>query len=404
MFEKEEYEVIKFVERGEDCYIVSDYVEGVTLYRWIQLHEEIEKDTLEQWILKLIRQLNFFQKQKGNPRYKYLNPYTIIITEEDDITLLYPEENSPRLKGKFAKKFQLENSNQDVDLYCLGRTIQFIMAHIKCVPCLRKREEIRLLIFVKKCLENTHKKQLKKHNRKRLKWIVTLIGAIFFLIGIIFLPVKEEKKCEGDIDYFSLGMYYFLEKKDYAKSKIYFQKAGEQVKGTGNYVRLSEFMLHQSNDKGIKESLQMIEREADKEKDIEKKLMLARGCVLIETDWAYEMIVEMYLDNPEELSEDKLSEWNEYKALAYEKLSLWKEAGTQYRILNEQEEKRDEKEKMYREKFVEMDINYLKELWKEETILAEEKQRVLQNMLKDNPQMKEEKSFIQFIQENHIQF
>ena len=90
--------------------------------------------------------------------------------------------------------------------------------------------------------------------------------------------------------------------------------------------------------------------------------MLARGCVLVETEWAYEMIVEMHLDNPEEVSEEKLSEWNEYKALAYEKLSLWKEAGTQYRILSEQEKKREEKEEMYREKFMEMDMNYLKDL------------------------------------------
>ena len=403
MLKKEEYEVIKFVERGEDCYIVSDYVKGVTLYRWIQLHEEIEKDTLEQWILKLIQQLNLFQKQKGNPRYKYLNPYTLIITEEDDITLLYPEENIPCLRGEIAKKFQLENANQDVDLYCLGRTIQFIMAHIKCAPNLKKREEIKLLIFVKKCLENTHKKQLKQYNKNRTKRIIILLGAIFSLIGIIFLPKKEEKKCESEMDYFSLGMYQFLEKKDYAKSKIYFEKAEKQGKDMENYVRLTEFMLHKSNERGIKRNLQIIEREADKEKDADRKLMLARGCVLIETDWAYEMIVEMYLDNSEELSEERLLEWNEYKALAYEKLSLWKEAGTQYRILKEQEEKRNEREKMYREKFVEMDINYLKELWREETVSAEEKQQVLQNMLKDNPKMKEEESFIQFIQENHIQ-
>lgn len=131
--------------------------------------------------------------------------------------------------------------------------------------------------------------------------------------------------------------------------------------------------------------------------------MLARGCVLLEMDWAYEMIVEMYLNNPQEVSEERLKEWNEYKALAYEKLSLWKEAGTQYRILNEQEKKREEKEKMYREKYMEMDINYLKELWKEESFTMEEKQSILQNMVKENPQMKEEESFIRFLQDNHIQ-
>ena len=53
---------------------------------------------------------------------------------------------------------------------------------------------------------------------------------------------------------------------------------------------------------------------------------------------------------------------------------------------------------------MEMDMNYLKELWKEERFSIEEKQRILQNILRDNPQMKEEENFIRFAQENHIQF
>lgn len=404
MSEKEGYEVIRFVERGTDCYIVSDYVEGVTLYRWIQLHEKIEKAILGQWLRELLRQLSLFQKQKGNPHYTHLHPYSIIITKTEEVALLYQEENIPHLKGKMAKQFQLENPNQDVDLYCLGRTIQFIMAHIKCVPYLKKREEIRLLTFVKKCLKNTHKRELKKQNRMKLKWIPVLLGIVFFIISITFLPKKEEKKCESDVDYFELGTHYFLEEKDYAKSKEYFEKAEEQKKGAEDYVKLSEFMLNQSDDEEIKKSLQRIKKEANRKEGIDRKLMLARGCVLVETEWAYEMIVEMHLDNLEEVSEEKLAEWNEYKALAYEKLSLWKEAGTQYRILSEQEKKREEKEKMYREKFMEMDMNYLKELWKEDRFSIEEKQRILQNILRDNSQMKEEEEFIRFAQENHIQF
>ena len=48
MSRKKGYEVIKFVERGNDCYIVSDYVEGVTLYHWIQLHKEVGKGDIKQ--------------------------------------------------------------------------------------------------------------------------------------------------------------------------------------------------------------------------------------------------------------------------------------------------------------------------------------------------------------------
>lgn len=402
--EKEEYEVIKFVERGTDCYIISDYVEGITLYRWIQLHEEIEKTILEKWIRELIRQLDLFHKQKDSSKYTHLNPYTIIVMQDEKIALLSLEEKIPCLKGKFAKQFQLENPNQDIDLYCLGRTIQFIMAHTKCVPYLRKREEIKLLTFVKKCLKNTHKKQFVKCNRKQVKKILVMLGMIFFIISIIFLPKKEEKKFESDVNYFDLGTHYFLKEKDYAKSIMYFEKAKEQGKCSVAYVKLSNFMLNKIDVKEIKKSLQIIEKEADGENNIEKKLMLARGYILVDMDWAYEKIVEMYLDNFEKISEEMWTEWNEYKALAYEKLSLWKEAGTQYRILNEQEKKRNEKEKMYKEKLMEMDICYLRELWKEEEFSIEEKYHVLQNMLKDNPQIKKNEFFIRFVQENQIQF
>ena len=380
MSEKEGYEVIKFVERGNDCYIVADYVEGVTLYHWIQLHKELEKVILNKWIRELIRQLSLFRRQKDNPKYTYLNPHCIVITEEKEIMLFYPGENVPRLKGKFAKQFQSDSPTQDVDLYCLGRTIQFIMAHEECVPHLKKREEIRLLTFIKKCLESNRKKQLKnifslekKSIKKKIKWIPIVLGSAIFVIGITVSTEKEKKPCKNETDYFELGMYYFLEQKDYTQSKLYFQKAKKQEKSADAYVKLSEFMLNQSDDKDMEKVLRKIEKEADKEKKIEKKLMLARGCVLLEMDWAYE------------------------------KLSLWKEAGTQYRILNEQEKKREEKEKMYREKYMEMDINYLKELWKEESFTMEEKQSILQNMVKENPQMKEEESFIRFLQDNHIQ-
>lgn len=410
MSEKDGYEVIKFVERGSDCYMVSDYVKGVTLYHWIQLHKELEKVTLNKWIRELIRQLSLFRRQKDSPKYTYLNPQCIVITEERKIMLLYPGENVPRLKGKFAKQFQSDSPVQDIDLYCLGRTIQFIMAHVECVPHLKKREEIRLLTFIKKCLENNPKKQLKnifslekKSVKRKRNLIPILLGSVVFIIGITVSPEKEKKPCKSEVDYFELGMYYFLEQKDYTQSKVHFQKAKKQEKGADAYVKLSEFMLNQSNDTNMEKILKKIKKEVSKEKRTESKLMLARACVLMETDWAYEMIVEMYLDNPQEISEERLGEWNEYKALAYEKLSLWKEAGTQYRLLNEQEKKREEKEKMYREKYMEMDINYLKELWKEEEFTAEEKQSILQNMVKENPQMKEEEAFIRFLQDNHIQ-
>lgn len=411
---EEEYEVIKFLEREGQCYIASAYVEGITLYRWIELHEEIKKDKLEKWIRELLRQITLFRKQKGNPNYTYLNPYHIIIIQESEIRLLYLEEEHIHLKRKFEKQFQPDSTIKDVDFYCLGKTIQFIMAHLKCVPNLKKREEIKLLSFTKKCLEKNLKNQFKsefplekkfsKQNSGYIKkGIIIFSGIILLSIFIKCFPEKQPIPCENEDNSFEIGMYYFLERKDYKKSNAYFQKARKKEKNIEDYIQLSHFMMEKSENKEIEHILSRVKEEAEKEEHIGKKLMVARVCILQETEKSYKWIIEMHLNNSEELSEELMKEWNEYKALAYEKLSLWKEAGTQYRKLSEQEEEREKKEKIYKEKYMEMDISYLKELWKEKTYSEEEKLKILHNMIEINPQIKEEQTFKQFVIENQIQ-
>ncbi|WP_461816248.1 hypothetical protein [Faecalimonas sp.] len=411
---EEEYEVIRFLERDGQCYIASAYVEGMTLYHWIELHEEIEKEKLEKWIRELLRQVTLFRKQKGNPSYTHLNPYHIIIIQESEIKLLYLEEEYIPLQRKFEKQFQPDSTIKDVDFYCLGKTIQFIMAHLKCVPSLKKREEIKLLSFTKKCLEKNLKKQFKsefpseekfskQNNGYIKKWIIIFSGVILLTVLMKYLPEKKPVPCKKDDNSFQIGMYYFLERKDYKKSNIYFQKAKDKGKNIEDYIQLSRFMMKQSENEEIEHILSRIKKEAEKEDNIGKKLMVARVCILQETEKSYKWIVEMRLNNLEELSEELRKEWNEYKALAYEKLSLWKEAGTQYRKLSEQEEERRKKEEIYKEKYIEMDISYLKELWKEKNYSEEEKLKILHNIMEKNPQIKETEIFKQFVMENQIQ-
>ena len=50
------------------------------------------------------------------------------------------------------KYFIPNESIQNADVYCFGKIIQFIMAHIQCEPHLSKREEYKLQKIVKKCL------------------------------------------------------------------------------------------------------------------------------------------------------------------------------------------------------------------------------------------------------------
>lgn len=100
-----------------------------------------------------------YHKQHGNPDYYFLNPYNIIITGKNKIVLVSTEERQKNVNQFSEKYFTPVNQRQDRDIYCVGKIIQFIMAHIQCEPRLTKKEEYKLLKIVRKCLESDRENQ-----------------------------------------------------------------------------------------------------------------------------------------------------------------------------------------------------------------------------------------------------
>ena len=85
MGEREGYEVLRLIEHNQKCYISSDYVEGKSLIQWLKYHPNLTKKQLFLWIRDLADQLECIHKCRGNPCYQYVNPYSVIVTE--DMTL-----------------------------------------------------------------------------------------------------------------------------------------------------------------------------------------------------------------------------------------------------------------------------------------------------------------------------
>ena len=86
------YEVLKLVEHDGAGHLSVDEAEGTLLIYRIQEGVCVEKERVIHWIRQLVVQLDLYQRSGDHPEqircYRYLNPYSVLITEEDQVMLL----------------------------------------------------------------------------------------------------------------------------------------------------------------------------------------------------------------------------------------------------------------------------------------------------------------------------
>lgn len=166
MNELKDYDVLRLIEHNQICHVSSDSIRGCSLARWIKYHPYISKEQLFCWVREIIRQLIQIHKCCGNPSYQYVNPYSIIVTEAEKVCFLDigAESNRERVRkmqGRAVREYFLpENENsyyyasQELDIYGLGKTIQYLLAFGEVFPGLTKREERRFQKLITKCTQN----------------------------------------------------------------------------------------------------------------------------------------------------------------------------------------------------------------------------------------------------------
>ena len=214
MKKKEFYEVIKFIEHGSKCRLTMDYVEGELLINRIQQGEIQEKQEMLRWFLALAEQLEQYHRCSKAKCYYYLNPYSVLITNEGKLMLLDlgAESNGFVLKNLQKRSMRQhfikselhswEDPKLSKDLYGLGKTIQFVLAHAKVEPKLSVQEESRFVKVISKCLGENPKKhyenlkqiqkelpQCKKENEKNIpnSRIRKMLMAAAIVLVIVFL-------------------------------------------------------------------------------------------------------------------------------------------------------------------------------------------------------------------------
>ena len=195
MIKERKYEVIKFVEHNGKCRIVMDCIPGRLLIYRLQDGGGFTRDIIFGWLGMLTGELDKYHRCKREQCYRYLNPYSILVTGENKIYLLdlSAESNGfvlqnmqkPAMREHFVKPVIhiKENTRLSLDLYGLGKTMQFILARAEPDVTLSRREEFLLSGIIEKCLGENPKK--KYHSLKEVQKELPKVSSI---------KNKEQKK------------------------------------------------------------------------------------------------------------------------------------------------------------------------------------------------------------------
>lgn len=441
---KEGYEIIRFIERGDCCHASLDYVEGITLYDWVNKHQEIDKQVLDKWLKELYQQLVLFHRQKGMPEYGKLTPYNIVVMRKNQIALMANKEsNHVRTLDKF---FSINSVEQNVDVYCFGKIIQYIMAHIQCKPRLTILEEFKLQRLVKRCLETNPKIQCRdiltihSNFKQNLKWnkkLGVIIAVIFLIIGILGLgrgnifskeddkttekmhtkidkvPVTEDERTKEKEELEDIlstaGIDYFLEVEDYKKSVLCLKNADIQEKKVQFFLKLAEYMSGDKTATDLQILGENLNQEYVKEVTggIKEVIALLRVYNEIKQgEKSFEILnfteKDDILAQRESLSRKLRVEFEKYRAIAFEETEKWKEAGEAYSALCKENQKLEEEAREFQKKSFEMNIRYLEKKWNDEFTDEEKKIGDIKQLITQNTNIIGYDIFQNFIKENKI--
>lgn len=157
------YEVLRFIEHGAHCRQSMDCVEGTILIYYLRDHPEMQKQMLFEWFRQIGTNLEQFRRCRKGQSYRYLNPYSVVVSEEERLLLMNLEapENEFVMK-KMQQRAVREHfvkplfamgagGHPAADLFGFGKTIQFMLAYTSPVPALTRREEIRLTRIIDRC-------------------------------------------------------------------------------------------------------------------------------------------------------------------------------------------------------------------------------------------------------------
>lgn len=165
---EEMYEVLRFIEHGPHCRQSMDCIRGTLLIHYLKERREIGKTELFEWFRQLCVCIDQYHRCRKQREYRYLNPYSIVVSEEKRLFLLDLEasENGsvlkqmqkPAVREGFVKPVcEISAGGQSADIFAYGKTIQFLLACTQADAGLTRWEEMRLSRVIARCTGESEK-------------------------------------------------------------------------------------------------------------------------------------------------------------------------------------------------------------------------------------------------------
>ena len=402
---KEEYDVLRLIEHNQNCYISSECVRGESLPRWLKFHPHMKKEELFFFIAAIVRQLSQIHRCRGNPCYRYMNPYSIIVSEDKELYFIDTNAESNRgqlrlMQRRMVRQLFLppdepyyQKASIELDIYGLGKTIQYLLSQADAEPSLKRSEEIRFQKIISKCLNRQSRtsyrdvseiqksipeyKKMTKVKTDKKQWYKVIVLVFFIaagaLAGICFFVGKQDKEevilseqnelvheketevTSEDKDFVSgeneanieLGLLYFLELKNYGKSKEYFAKT-RGTKLAEHMAVIAGCLAGEETESGeLRKSLNSIEEGVKTEEKAKYYPCILRGYAFLGEPEDAEKILELGKFCLQDEKVEHTAEILGYMAAAYEETEKPEEAVQIYEEQMKNEEDPKVREGLY---------------------------------------------------------
>ena len=220
----ENYEIIRFMEHGNRWHPAMDCVQGELLIDRVRRCPEVEKEEVFGWIRQLAQQLERFHRCRSGQCYRYVNPYSVMITRDGQIMLLDLDAQSNAFVLKNMQKRAMRNhfvkpllhirdhTRLFADFYGFGKTVQFLMASTIPDPPLTRGESRKLYRITEKCLSEDPKRvyqefgQIQRDlpvvrnpgDRRKIRGIAVSACVLFLAAGSVMYRTLAEREERGE--------------------------------------------------------------------------------------------------------------------------------------------------------------------------------------------------------------